>query len=169
MAVQFFQTSSEFFKQNCPKAVDTIYEKAYDVKSIFFDNGVTHDSGIGSPDGYINSGLLEFYEIRNNKDTGKPYLRYRFGDKKGREVDELESQYSVIQQDLAQHLREELAIHGATIFIIENKSKKVLATKTYIQSHSRNDTNDRRCGSYSRFLFDVLNLTKRFPSFYDKK
>lgn len=95
-------------------------------------------------------------------------MRFRRGEHRGEEVPEIKSEYSLKRQVLTQHLRDELAIYGATISVINNSTGKIIATKTFFKSHARNDVKDKMCGSYSPFLSDVLNLTKRFPSNYDK-
>jgi hypothetical protein len=158
----------QFFEQNCSKAVETIYKKASNVHGVFYGPGTRNAPGCGMGLGYINSGLLEFYETENQNNSNTPYLRFRRGEHRGEEVSEIKSEYSLKSQVLTQHLRDELAIYGATISVIENNTGNTIATKTFFKSHARNDVNDKMCGSYSTFLSDVLSLTKRFPSNYDE-
>jgi hypothetical protein len=173
---QLLRDRDAFFRENCANAVEEIFEKRNDVSGVFFDpnfganfnsidNETYKSSNFGIEGlGFLNSGLLEFYETRNRSKNGKPFLRYRRGDLIGEEVDQLNSQYSVITKNTTSDLGKELGINGYKISIVDIVSKRTLAETSYfVLEMERRICAPTSTGSFStsKFIIKTLNLTKR--------
>lgn len=154
-----------FFKLNCPNAVERFYNKPREVNGIYFSDNNYRLNAIG----YFNSGYISFYETNNDKSNGKPYIRFSKGSPNGQEVDHINSEYSVVYNNITSDLRKELGIHGANILVIDNSNNHVIASNTFYESHVLSSVNDFKCGKYHSFVGDALILGDKRKLLYNTK
>lgn len=179
---------NSIFERKCRDSGQTVYEKASDVKGVFFDPNLTplfrkrvnfefdwkNNARAVTGDWYHNgdytllrnnSGSLQFYEVRShqsNLGNDPKYIRYEPGNDEGNEVSQLSSEYAVITRNF--NIPKKYAISGAEIVIKDLRSGKILARTSYVFEES----GKRFCGYApndrflaSEFVSDVLNLTKK--------
>lgn len=165
-----------FFAQKCGSAGERISKKADGVKGIFFDPdwevrvsaqsrsnpGASHASGSGVIGlGLLNRGHLAFYETRERNDPAR-YLKFEFGDFRGKQVKRLESEYAVITE--TPEIPPKLNIVGATVTIQDLRDASVLASATYFldQRSGKFCGNSRGAFATSEFVTEVLGLKKMY-------
>ena len=177
---------NSIFERKCRISGQTVYEKATNVKGVFFDpnlaplfrkkvnyefdwkNDIKTVTGDWYQNGdYVllrNSENLQFYEIRShqsNLDNLSKYIRYEKGNNEGSEVSQLNSEYAVITRNF--DIQNKYAISGAEIVIKDLRNGKILATTSYVFD----DFDNRFCGHApndrflaSEFVSDILNIAK---------
>ncbi|WP_051304891.1 hypothetical protein [Chitinilyticum litopenaei] len=165
------------FQRRCASSGEQIFKRTSDVSGIFYDpawereiitapKNFTHTNSVGTlGDGSINSGLLLFYETRDEENPGK-YLKYTLENRRGIPTEKLESEYEV--KTVFYNTSDRLSIYGATVTIKDLRDNSILATST----HFVENKNGKFCGnsrggfSTSRFIDEVLNLKRQYPSTY---
>lgn len=163
------------FEEKCRIAGQHVYRTAAGANGIFFDSHVAAsfkrddfgnwhlDALGGSGMGYVNSGLLLFYEERNGSGSESEYRRFVRGDHIGLETDRLQSEFAVITERF--DIPGMLNIRGAQMTIKDLADQSILATTTYVFD----PIGHKFCGyapqgrfSPSRLIMETLNLAKKF-------
>ena len=172
------------FDEYCKNSGEKIYEIPQYVESVYLEpdsasqfnkikNGVYGGHGSGILGGsLVNSGMLLYFEKKNDanlKDANAPkYTKHILQDWKGEPVNEISSEYAVIQTKLvSEEEQTNLKISGTEVSVKNLKTGKVMATLVYFT----NSSNRRICGQSSdgdftvnSFVWRALNLKKQFPN-----